>query len=94
VVRLPSREPDDPERGSICCSEFAPGEEIAPHSYEDWHWLLVWKGHARVGDHELNEHDVLVAEPGAKVPEIVAGPGGAALFELARTLTGERGRLK
>jgi hypothetical protein len=85
-------EPDDAERGSICCSQFAPGEEIAPQSYEDWHWLLVWKGQARVGDHDLNGHDVLVAEPGAKVPEIVAGPDGAELFELARTVAGERGR--
>jgi hypothetical protein len=85
-------EPDDPERGTISCSRFEPGEAVGPRSYEDWHWLLVWNGRARLGDHELDRHDVLVAEPGVKVPEIVAGTDGVELFELARTVAGERGR--
>ncbi len=82
--------PNDPERGTIGFSALAPGEDVAPHSYEDWHWLLVWKGSAQVGDNKVAEHDVLVVEPGAKVPGIVAGPDGTELFELSRTAAGER----
>jgi hypothetical protein len=82
-------DPKDPERAIMGCVAWAPGETIAAHSYGDWHWALVTRGSARLGDHELTTDDVVVAEPGAHVPELVAGPEGVEWFEVARTPAGE-----
>jgi len=40
-------------------------------------------------DQELTQEDVVVAEPAARVPEIVAGADGIEWFEVARTAAGE-----
>ena len=83
-------EPDDPDRATMSCAAFAPGVEVAPHAYGDWRWSLVTRGSARLGSHELTVDDVVVVEPGAQVPEIVAGTDGIELFEVARTSRGEQ----
>ena len=54
----------------------------------DWHWALVTRGSARLGQFDLTKDDVVVAEPGALVPEIVGGPDGVEWFEVARTPAG------
>jgi hypothetical protein len=79
---------DDPERAAISCSALASAGEIPSHSYADWHWMLVTRGSARVGTHELTKNDVLIIEPGAQVPAIVGGDEGFELFEVARTVAG------
>jgi hypothetical protein len=82
-------DPADPDRATMSCIAFAPGAEITPHSYGDWHWALVTRGSARLGAHELTEDDVVVVEPGAPVPQIVVGREGIEWFEVARTPAGE-----
>jgi hypothetical protein len=82
-------DPADPDRATMACVAFASGSQIAPHSYRDWHWVLVTSGSARLGAHELVKDDVLVMEPGAPVPAIVVGDAGIEWFEVARTPAGE-----
>lgn len=81
-------EPDDPERAVVMYETFMPGEELGPHSYDDSRWVLVTKGSARVGAHELTKDDVLVVERGVKVPRLVAGADGVELLEIARSVAG------
>ena len=82
-------DPTDPDRATMGCVAFAPGAEIASHSYGDWHWALVTRGSARLGRHELTADDVVVVEPGVQVPQIVVGNEGIEWFEIARTPAGE-----
>jgi hypothetical protein len=82
-------DPSDPDRATMGCVAFAPGDEIAPYAYGDWHWALVTRGSARLGGHELSVDDVVVAAPGASVPEVVVGKEGVEFFEVARTAAGE-----
>lgn len=80
--------PDDPDRGVMGYTALGPGETIAPHSYGDWHGLFVLKGGLRLGDRELSTGEVIIAEPGARVAGIEAGPDGAEIYEVARTADG------
>lgn len=79
---------DDPRRGVIGHTVLAPGEAIPAHRYGDWHALFVLEGSAMLGDRALARNEVVIAEPDALVPELVAGPDGAELFEAARTAAG------
>ena len=81
-------EPDDPDRCVMQYNALAPGEQIGPHSYDDWHWLLVSRGQAQVGEHVLAKDDILIVEPRVKVPGLAAGPDGAELLEIARSSRG------
>src|SRR5262245_22533934 len=85
-------EPDDPDRATMWCTELAAGEELAPHTYGDWHWLLVTRGSVRVGGRELVKDDVLTVTRDADVPAIVVGEDGVELLEVARTPAGEQRR--
>ncbi|HSV82967.1 MAG TPA: hypothetical protein VLK85_27535 [Ramlibacter sp.] len=82
-------EPADPERGLALATLFAPGERVAPHRLKDWRWALVMEGSLTIGDRHLTPDDIVIIEPGAVVPELVAGTGGAQLLELCRTAAAE-----
>lgn len=81
-------DPDDSERCVVLCSAIAAGEQTGPCSYDDWRWILVRSGNARLGAHELAEDDVLVVEPGVKVPGLAVGSDGLELLEVARSARG------
>ncbi|MBU6266657.1 MAG: hypothetical protein KGN34_03890 [Sphingomonadales bacterium] len=81
-------EPDDPQRGVMGCTALAAGERWAAHHYDDWHALFVMRGSVTVGGQALAAGGVLTAQPGARVPELVADADGAELFEAARTSRG------
>ena len=75
---------DDPERGGMAYTALQPGKPVPAHSYADWHALFVMKGGLRIGSRELGVGDVILTEPGARMPAVEAGPAGAELFEVAR----------
>jgi hypothetical protein len=64
---------------------LAAGESIAPRSRDDWYAALVLDGSAEVAGRTLVRDDVLIAERGATVPEVVAGKDGVQLLEHMRT---------
>jgi hypothetical protein len=78
-------DPGDPERGAVFDRKLADGETLAPVSVGDWRAALVLDGSMSVGDIDFATNDVLLVEPDAKVPGIVAGTGGVHLLEMART---------
>jgi len=84
-------ESDNPDRATMQYTAYAANDELTPHAYGDWHWMLVMRGSARLGTHELTKDDVLVVERDATVPACVVGDDGIELFEVARTPGGERG---
>ena len=75
----------DPDRGVVRDTRPAPGERIAAHTPGDWYGALVLAGAAAVGGRTLVRDDVLIAERGAAIPEIVAGEDGLHLLEHFRT---------
>jgi quercetin dioxygenase-like cupin family protein len=79
---------DDPDRGFMRATRFAPGETIAAHSYGDWRFMLVLDGAVDVAGRRIERDGCLLARPQAVVGEITAGAGGARLLELARTARG------
>ena len=81
-------EPDDPQRGIMAYTGLAAGEVVDPHSYQDWHGLFIRKGGVRFMGRDLGKDDVIIAEPGARLDRIEAGPEGAEIFEAARTAKG------
>ncbi|MFT3965776.1 MAG: hypothetical protein QM690_07840 [Sphingobium sp.] len=81
-------DPDDPLRGVMKDTRLMAGEHIAPHSYGDWHALLVMDGSLTVNGETLVRDDFLRIAPDSPVGEIEAGADGAQLLELARTANG------
>lgn len=78
-------DPDDPERGIVFDRKLPAKAALPPASARDWRGAIVLDGSMTVGDSAFGTGDILIAEPGAKVPAIEAGPQGAHLLELART---------
>lgn len=76
---------DDPNRGVVRDTRLAAGEKIAARSRGDWYAAMVLDGSVEVAGRRLVRDDVLIAERGAVIPEIVGGPGGAQLLENFRT---------
>lgn len=81
-------EAGDPDRGVMGYSGLSAGQVLAPHGYGDWHGLFVMKGELNLGGKSIVQGDVILAEPGAKIPSIEAGASGAEIFEVARTAKG------
>jgi hypothetical protein len=81
-------EPDDPERGVLLDTRLGAGEQIAGHSYADWHAIFVLDGGARLVDRDLSKNDALVIEPSALVGQLTAGAEGVHLLEVSRTAAG------
>lgn len=81
-------EADDPDRGVMEDVRLDAGEEIAPHSYGDWHAILVMDGTLEIAGHTLGKDHFLRIEPDSTVERMRAGPGGARLLHLARTARG------
>ncbi len=77
--------PGDPDRGVVRNVELAPGEAIAARSRGDCYAALVIDGSIDCGDKILAEGDVLIAERGATIGEMLAGRDGAQLLEHFRT---------
>lgn len=78
-------DPGDPERGAIFDRELAAGQEVPAHSVADWRGFLVLDGALTMGATNLARNDLVLVEPDAKVPPVLAGGGGAHLLEFART---------
>ncbi len=80
--------PSDPERGIMGDTRLAAGEVLDPHSYGDWHFLLVLDGSLTIAGRTVAKDGFIIAAPGSKVDRIQAGANGAQLLELARTAAG------
>jgi len=81
-------DPNDPDRGVVRDTRLAADERIASQSRGDWYGALVLDGSIEVAGRTLVRDDVLIAERGAGIPEIVGGQGGAHLLEHFRTARG------
>jgi hypothetical protein len=66
-------------------TQLAAGERIAGRERGDWYAALVLAGSMVVSDKTFVTDDVLIAERGARIPEIVAGQDGVQLLEHFRT---------
>jgi hypothetical protein len=77
--------PDDPQRSVVKDTRLAAGGKIAARSRDDWYAAMVLEGSVHVAGKTLGPDGVLVVEPGAAVPQIVAGDAGAQLLENFRT---------
>jgi hypothetical protein len=85
-------DPDDPDRGVVRDTRLAAGETIAATTRGDWYAALVLGGSVEAGGRTLVRDDVVIAESGAQVPALVAGPDGAHLLENFRTARALQGR--
>lgn len=77
--------PDDPRRSVVKDTRLAAGEKIAARTRGDWYAAMVLDGSIEVAGKQLKRDDVLIAERGSPIPEIVAGEGGVQLLENFRT---------
>jgi quercetin dioxygenase-like cupin family protein len=80
--------PDDPERGVMAVARLSPAERIKPHSYDDWHIIIVMDGTLNYAGRTMVKDDYLLVRPNSRVDEITGGPNGALLLELSRTACG------
>ena len=78
----------DPERGLMKVTRLSPGEPLVPHSYSDWHAILVFDGALQVAGRTVINDQYLLMKPNSRVDEIRAGDKGALLLELSRTARG------
>jgi hypothetical protein len=78
-------DPDDPHRGAIFERTVAAGEDVPSQAVTDWRGFLVLDGSLTAGSIALARNDLVLVEPDAKVPAILAGGDGAHLLEFART---------
>jgi hypothetical protein len=78
-------DPHDPDHAVVRDTRLAAGGKIAKSQRGDWYGVLVLEGSIEISGRKLVRDDVIIAERGATVPEIVAGPGGAQLLENFRT---------
>lgn len=76
---------DDPDRGVMRDTRLAAGERIPARERGDWYAAQVLDGSIEVPGRTLVRDDVLIAERGAAIPEIIAGTAGAHLIEYFRT---------
>lgn len=78
-------EPSDPNRPVVKSTRLAAGEAMPATPRGDWYAAMVLGGSLAVSGKTLVRDDVIVAERGSTVPELVAGPEGADLLENFRT---------
>jgi hypothetical protein len=78
-------DPGDPNRCVVRDTRLAAGESISAQERGDWYGALVLAGSVEAGGKTLVKDDVLLAERGAAVPAMAAGPDGAHLLEHFRT---------
>jgi hypothetical protein len=76
---------DDPNRGVVRDTRRAAGEKIAACKRGDWYAALVLGGSVEVARRTLVRDDVIIAERGSTVPEMLAGKDGVQLLENFRT---------
>lgn len=81
-------DPGDPNRSLVRDTRLAAGERIAARERGDWYAAQVMAGSIEAGGRSLGVDDVLIAERGAAIPDIVGGAGGAHLLEYFRTARG------
>ena len=75
----------DPDRGVVRNTRLASGESLPAMTRGDAWGALVLAGSVICGGKELVADDVLIANRGSPVPEVVAGSDGAQLMEHFRT---------
>ena len=76
---------DNPDRAVVRDTRLAVGETISQQTRGDWYAALVLDGSIEIASKTLVRDDVVLAERGASVPEMTAGPNGAHLLENFRT---------
>lgn len=76
---------NDPDRGVLRNTQLTAGERVAARERSDWYAALVLAGSMEVGGKTFIADDVLIAERGANIPDIVAGQDGVQLLEHFRT---------
>jgi hypothetical protein len=77
--------PNDPDRSVVRDTRMAASGTIPKTRRGDWYAALVLDGSIEISGRTLIRDDVIIAERGATVPEIVAGRGGVQLLESFRT---------
>ncbi|MBW8753221.1 MAG: hypothetical protein JF595_03575 [Sphingomonadales bacterium] len=75
----------DPNRGVVRDTRLPAGISLPARTRADWYGAVVLDGSVEVGGKTLVRDDVLVAERGAAVPAMIAGPEGVQLLEHFRT---------
>jgi hypothetical protein len=77
--------PNDPDRSVVRDTRMTASGTIPKTRRGDWYAALVLDGSIEMSGRTLIRDDVIIAERGATVPEIVAGRGGVQLLESFRT---------
>lgn len=75
----------DPDRAVVRYTRLEAGEKVPARSRGDAYGGLVVKGSMEVAGRKFVRDDVLVAERGAPIPEVVAGPDGVEILEHFRS---------
>jgi quercetin dioxygenase-like cupin family protein len=78
----------DPDRGVMRDTRLEPGQRVAAHQYGDWHALIVLSGSLNLSGRTLAVDNLLLIQPRRTVADLIAGPEGTRLLELARTSRG------
>jgi len=78
-------DPKDPNRSIVKDTRLVAGDKIGARTRSDWYAALVLDGSLDVAGKRLVRDDVLIAERGKAIPEMVAGKGGVHLLEHFRT---------
>lgn len=75
----------DPRRGVVRDTRLPASIPLPARTRQDWYGAVVLDGSMVVGGKTLARDDVLIAERGAAVPAMTAGPEGVQLLETFRT---------
>jgi hypothetical protein len=78
-------DPHDPDHAVIRDTRPAAGRRLAAPQNGDWYGALIMDGSIDIGGRTLIRDDVIVAERGASMPDMTAGPRGAHVLENFRT---------
>jgi hypothetical protein len=76
---------DDPDRGVVRALHIRSGERVTERSRGDWYGALVLEGSVQACGKTMVRDDVLIAERGAVIPDMIAGSDGVHLLETFRT---------
>jgi redox-sensitive bicupin YhaK (pirin superfamily) len=79
-------EADDPNSPALRYTRLEAGETIPARERGDWYAAQVITGSADIAGKRLVRDDVVLAERGAQLPELVAGKDGVEILESFRTI--------
>jgi hypothetical protein len=81
-------DPNDANRGLVRYTELKQDDKIPACTRSDWYGVMVLDGSLEAGGKTLIRDDMLIAERGGIVPEMVARKNGTQILEHFRTARG------